>query len=180
MRAWLLTPSGRLSELSEQKNRLRVRDMSDGEWLTYTEAAKRLGTTPDAIRQRVKRGQMQGSRGNDNRPRVWTAARLPGQENERGSDKSPDSPNRTESGLFGQVKALEGSVETLERELARAKEQADRAMKRAEDLGDRLVDAELKRADDKTARAVAEAEVSRLRAELEQARRPWWRRVVGR
>lgn len=151
--------------------------MSDGDWLTYTEAAKRLGTTPDAIRQRVKRGQMRGSRGNDGRPRVWAPARLPGQETERSSDKSPDSPNRTESGLFGQVKALEGRIETLERELARAQEQADRAMKRADDLGDRLVDTERARASDQTARAIAEAEVNRLRAELEQARRPWWHRI---
>lgn len=153
--------------------------MSDGDWLTYTEAAKRLGTTSDAIRQRVKRGQMRGSRGNDGRPRVWAPAPLPGQEAERSSDRSPNSPNRTESGLIGQVKALEGRIETIERELARAQEQADRAMKRADDLSDRLGDAELKRADDKTARAVAEVELHRLRAELARAQRPWWQRLIG-
>jgi outer membrane murein-binding lipoprotein Lpp len=80
--------------------------MPDGEWLTYTEAARRLGTTPDAIRQRVKRGQMQGSRGNDGRPRVWVDAPPDGQVTEL-------SPNRTESDLSGQIKALEDHIETL-------------------------------------------------------------------
>ena len=69
--------------------------MPDGEWLTYTEAARRLGTTPDAIRQRVKRGQMRGSRGNDGRPRVWVDERQDRQVTELSSDKSPNSPNRT-------------------------------------------------------------------------------------
>jgi hypothetical protein len=87
--------------------------MTDGEWLTYTEAARRLGTTPDAIRQRVKRGQMQGSRGNDGRPRVWTDARPGGQVTEPSPDKSPNGPNRTESDLSGQIKALEDHIETL-------------------------------------------------------------------
>ena len=155
--------------------------MSDGEWLTYTEAAKRLGTTPDAIRQRVKRGQMQGSRGNDGRPRVWAKERSTAQITEPSLiEPSPDSPNRTESEQSGQVKALEGRIETLERELARAQGQADRAIKRAEDLGDRLVDAEMSRTEDKAARTVAEAEVNRLRTELEQAQRRWWHRWLGR
>src|SRR4051794_207724 len=108
-----LTPIGRLSELSEPNNRPRVRDMPDGEWLTYTEAARRLGTTPDAIRQRVKRGQMRGSRGNDGRPRVWVDAHPDGQVTELSPDKSPNSPNRTESDLSGQIKALEDHIETL-------------------------------------------------------------------
>jgi hypothetical protein len=117
-RASLLTPIGRLSELSEPNNRPRVRDMPDGEWLTYTEAAKRLRTTPDAIRQRVKRGQMRGSRGNDGRPRVWIDARPNGQTTEQSPDRSPAGPNRTESELSGHLKALEDHVETLKGQLA--------------------------------------------------------------
>lgn len=147
--------------------------MTDGEWLTYTEAAKRLGTTPDAIRQRIKRGQMRGSRANDGRPRVWCDARHTGQTTE----PSPNSPNRTESELFGQVKLLDGQVKMLERELARAQDQADKARSRADELADRLADAERTRAADQTARALAQAEVKQLRAELEQALRPWWRRI---
>jgi chromosome segregation ATPase len=99
--------------------------MSDGEWLTYTEAAKRLGTTPDAIRQRVKRGQMQGSRGNDGRPRIWADVRFNGQTTEQ----SPDSPKRTESEQTehsGRVKALEDHIETLKTQLAEARQERER------------------------------------------------------
>lgn len=155
--------------------------MSDGEWLTYTEAARRLGTTPDAIRQRVKRGQMRGSRGNDGRPRVWSDIRLIGQ----ATEQSPNSPNRTESEMFGQVRALESHVETLKGQVARAELQADEARKRAEDLSNRLVTTERERATDREARVVAEADRARLQAELEReraelarVRRPWWRRLL--
>jgi hypothetical protein len=174
--------------------------MSDGEWLTYTEAARRLGTTPDAIRQRVKRGQMRGSRGNDGRPRVWTDARPGEQVIEPSPDKSPNSPNRTESDLSGQIKALEDHIETLkglliaevertqiardEAQEARAEADAAKAdqVRMARDVTT-MFD-ELKALVDKHAalhadRARLQADVDRLAAELEQARRPWWRRLVG-
>jgi chromosome segregation ATPase len=160
--------------------------MSDGEWLTYTEAAKRLGTTPDAIRQRVKRGQMRGSRGNDGRPRVWTEIRQSGQMTEQ----SPNSPNRTESDLSGQVKALEDHIETLkglllaevERTQA-ARSEADHAkaeqVRMARDVAT-MFD-ELKALADRHAalhadQARLKAELEQARAELARARRPWWRR----
>jgi hypothetical protein len=45
--------------------------MTGGRWLSYIDAAACLGITPDAIRQRVKRGVLQGARGNDGKPKVW-------------------------------------------------------------------------------------------------------------
>jgi hypothetical protein len=258
----LLTSPSRLSELSEPNNRPRVRDMSDGEWLTYTEAARRLGTTPDAIRQRVKREQMRGSRGNDGRPRVWADAGPVGQLTERNSDKSPNSPNRTESEQSGQIKALEDHIETLKAQLLemrqeRERDRADHAAELArvetrlieerthlqEELQEARADAdhakadqvrmaqdvagmfnelrvltdrhadhatELERVRDQLDRARQDAglwreeadreralianlqadaehterdierDMTRLRTELEQARRPWWRRLIGR
>ena len=161
--------------------------MSDGEWLTYTEAARRLGTTPDAIRQRVKRGQMQGSRGNDGRPRVWVDAHPDGQVTELSPDKSPNSPNRTESDLSGQIKALEDHIETLKGLLIAEVERTQTA--RAE--ADAAKSDQVRMARDVTVmfedlRAMADryaelhADRGRLRAELEQARRRWWHRWFKR
>ena len=57
------------------RNRSRVARMTEqkdsGKWLTVTEAADRLRITPDAVRQRVKRGILSGARGNDGRVKVW-------------------------------------------------------------------------------------------------------------
>ena len=39
-------------------------------WLTYGEAAKRLGLTVNAVKLRVSRGKILASRGNDGHPRV--------------------------------------------------------------------------------------------------------------
>jgi chromosome segregation ATPase len=196
--------------------------MSDGEWLTYTEAAKRLGTTPDAIRQRVKRGQMKASRGNDGRPRVWSDVRL----TEHMTEHSPDSPKRAESEQTehsGRVKALEDHIETLKADLAEVRQERERdradhaaSLERLEtrlieeraQLQDQLQEAlaeadhaksdqvrmardvsmmfdELKALADKHAalhadRARLQAELERECAALELARRPWWRRLVGR
>jgi hypothetical protein len=175
--------------------------MSEGEWLTYSEAAKRLGTTPDAIRQRVKRGQMQGSRGNDNRPRVWVAARPAGQVTEASLNRSPESPNRTESGLFGQVKALEDHIETLKGLLAAEIERTQAVREEAQDARAEAAHAkadqvrmardvatmfdELKTLANKHAalhgdQARLQTELDQARAELARARRPWWRRLIGR
>jgi chromosome segregation ATPase len=156
--------------------------MSDGEWLTYTEAAKRLGTTPDAIRQRVKRGQMQGSRGNDGRPRVWTDARPNGQALELSPDKSPNSSNRTESELSGQIRALEDHIETLKGLLIA---EAERTQAARDEVQEARAEADHAKADQvRMARDVAtmfdelkamadkhaELHVDRARLELEQER----------
>jgi len=42
----------------------------DGAWLTYREAAERLGSTAEAIRYRAMRGRWPRQRGNDGRARV--------------------------------------------------------------------------------------------------------------
>jgi hypothetical protein len=168
--------------------------MSDGEWLTYTEAARRLGTTPDAIRQRVKRGQMRGSRGNDGRPRVWGDARPDGPATELSPDKSPNSPNRTESDLSGQIKALEDHIDTLKglliaevertqaarNEAQEARAEADHAksdqVRMARDVA--VMFDELKALTDK--HAELHADRTRLQTELKQARWRWWHRWFKR
>ncbi len=42
----------------------------EGDWLTYAEAAERLNTTPEAIRQKAIRGRWQRTIGNDKLARV--------------------------------------------------------------------------------------------------------------
>jgi uncharacterized coiled-coil DUF342 family protein len=106
--------------------------------------------------------------------------------------------------MFDELKALadrhaelHADRARLEAELERARQDADRQhadhtdLERVRDELDRACqDADLWReeADRERARIAnlqadterTEREMARLRAELEQARRPWWRRLVGR
>jgi hypothetical protein len=149
--------------------------------LPLAEAARLLGTTVDALRKKVKRGHLQAVRDNAGRLLVWVDAPPPG--GQVSSLSSHVQAGRLD-GLASQestpVQPLRDYVETLKAQLARAEVLADAARQRADDLADRLAAAERERAVDQTARAVAEAEVSRLRAELERERRPWWHRLMGR
>jgi hypothetical protein len=42
----------------------------EGDWLTYEQAAERLNTTPEAVRQKAIRGRWQRTIGNDKKARV--------------------------------------------------------------------------------------------------------------
>jgi hypothetical protein len=42
----------------------------EGEWFTYADAAERLNTTPEAVRQKAIRGRWQRTIGNDKRALV--------------------------------------------------------------------------------------------------------------
>jgi hypothetical protein len=97
----------------------------DGEWLTYAEAAVRLGVTPEAARRRAVRGKWARMPGNDGRARV----RVPDDWRPQGA---PDVRTK-ESGLAHAqlIKALEAHVETLKEQLAAAEA---RIAKQAEDL----------------------------------------------
>lgn len=53
-----------------------MNDDDDGEWLTISEAAARLGVRPVAIRRRIQRKTLRvrpAERENDGRTRVWVA-----------------------------------------------------------------------------------------------------------
>jgi hypothetical protein len=45
-------------------------DMTDGQWMTYTEAGVRLGINAEAVRRRADRGKWARMPGNDGRTRV--------------------------------------------------------------------------------------------------------------
>jgi hypothetical protein len=129
--------------------------MSDT-WLTYAEAAERLGTTVEAVRQRAIRGRWKRTQGNDGRARLMLpdGERTPSERAPRTPVQTPPSERTDVERL---VAALEAHNETLKGELAGA---------RAELLAERV------RADK------AVADYVRLAEQLAAARTPWWRRVM--
>jgi hypothetical protein len=166
-----------------------------GEWLTYREAAGRLGSNIEAVRQRAIRCRWPRTVGNDKRARIQIPEGLPipvreGNEGafREGNDRAPRKGNE---GAYDRplIKALEAHVETLKAQLAAAEARID---KQADDLvaydaayaaGLAAERAKVEAERARTAKAVdafsALAErLAALAAALEP-RRPWWKRLVG-
>jgi hypothetical protein len=168
----------------------------EGEWFTYAEAAERLNTTPEAVRQKAIRGRWQRTIGNDKRalirlPDGWSnPVRTPSERPNKRDVRTP-SVQASDAQL---IKALEAHVETLKQQLAAAEA---RIAKQAEDLVayDAAYAAGLKaeKAKLEAERAKVEAErartdqaiaafsslAERLDALAAERSRPWWRRLVG-
>src|SRR6516164_2552813 len=97
----------------------------ESEWLTYQQAAERLGCSPEAIRQKAIRGRWQKTIGNDKRPLIrlpdgWmnavrTAVERKNNKNERSVRTADERASDTQL-----IKALEAHVETLKEQLAAA------------------------------------------------------------
>jgi hypothetical protein len=127
-----------------------------GEWLTVAAAARRLGINPRSIRGRIARGTLTW-KPNGNVGKLVLVPPAGGPDGEPGG-----GPAAVPAGGPG-GEALE--LDFLREELADARVAAARAEERALALRE-LVD--------------REREISReLRAELAEARRPWWRRLIG-
>src|SRR6516165_3690372 len=100
----------------------------ESEWLTYQQAAERLGCSPEAIRQKAIRGRWQKTMGNDKRPLIrlpdgWmnavrTAVERKNNKNERSvrtaderaSDTQQADKNRGREGLRGSDQSKAQSV----------------------------------------------------------------------
>jgi hypothetical protein len=150
-------------------------------WLTYAEAAERLNTTAEGIRQRAIRKRWQRQVGNDGLARV----RLP----EQGSNPVRTANKRggrtpSEQGSNNQIiKALEDHLVTMREQLAQAQARigeltADLEGREAQHL------VEITQERGKVAQAHAElvALADRLAALVEanqQQPRPWWRRMLA-
>ncbi len=140
----------------------------DAEWLTYREAAARLGSNIEAIRQRAIRCRWPRILGNDKRARVQIPEGLtdPSQEGiDRGSRHSQRGGNERayERSLeWPLIKALEAHVETLKERLAAA-------------------DAALVAERAKSAQAIAAfaSLADRLDAMAAERTKRWWRRLTG-
>jgi hypothetical protein len=161
--------------------------------MPLADAARALGTTPDALRQKIKRGKLQAVRDNTGRFLVWvdpdaiSTAEV--------SSRSVDIQSEHPSVLSSHVKSLDDHVKSLTARLEVADRQTDqlRADQKAEI--DRL-------------QAVHAAELERARMDMDRARddakliieqvkdltdrldrlhrdraadlaRPWWRRLWG-
>jgi hypothetical protein len=94
----------------------------EGDWLTYAQAAERLSTTPEAVRQKAIRGRWQRTIGNDKRalvrlPDGWSnPVRTPYGRPNKPAVRTPSEP-RMDAQL---IKALEAHVETLKEQLIAA------------------------------------------------------------
>jgi chromosome segregation ATPase len=168
----------------------------DGEAKPYllTEAAELTGLSVDALRKRIERKRLRGSRSNeDGQLRVWLTSKdvetaKAGRFADRfghGSDspgQRADSP--TDESL--KVRTLEDSLDAVREDLSRERARvaaAEGEGKALREERNRLLrerdaaqaEAAALRAERETARISA----ARSEATLEEIRKPWWRRWTG-
>ena len=139
--------------------------------LTLTEAAAKSGYSREALRQRVRRGTLKSTRGNDGQYRI-DARDL--------ADLPPPEPTTDDPGRPGDdiLDTLVGTVADLRAELAAARSALDAAQ------ADRLVDrgraerAEAEAAAERRRAEAAEARAAGAEAALAEARTPYLVRVI--
>jgi chromosome segregation ATPase len=91
--------------------------------MSLADAARALGTTPDALRQKIKRGKLQAVRDNTGRLMVWVDADvIPAVE---ASSRSVSVQSGQLNEPSGHVRSLEGHVKSLTARLEVADRQAD-------------------------------------------------------
>jgi uncharacterized small protein (DUF1192 family) len=104
--------------------------MTDGQWMTYTEAGVRLGINAEAVRRRADRGKWARMPGNDGRTRVLVPEDV----------RAPQAPpvradtSALVSALEAHITTLKADIERLTTELA-----GERAARQAELAGERAV-----------------------------------------
>ena len=168
----------------------------DVEWLTYREAASRLGSNIEAVRQRAIRCRWPRVLGNDKRARVQipeglTSLLQEGNDREvregidRGSRRPPrrDDERTYDRPLEGPlIKALEAHVETLKEQLAAAEARAEKlAAEFADRDAERLAMLTAEQAKTEKAIEAFSALAQRLEAMAAQhAIKPWWQRLLRR
>ncbi len=138
-------------------------------WLPLHDAAVKLGKSSDAVRSMIRRGRLSTRKANDGRLLVAVPTAV---------DQSGDGLATAEGGraaAFGQADdgqttaELQQEITEIRERLARAEEQVEAA--RA------IAAADVAAA---KAEAVALRElVDELKAQLADARRSWWRRLIG-
>jgi len=158
----------------------------ENEWLTYIQAAERMNTTRDIIRQRAQRGRWPRQIGNDGLARIhppegWTNyAQTLNEQRDRRPGTVEQVVEQVVRATVEQVvhpcliKALQEHVESLKEQIAAA---VMRDAQHAEALAAEKARAQ-KAIDDYTALA---GRLMALAEELAAERsRSWWRRMLGR
>jgi len=136
--------------------------------LTLQDAAQELGITPDALRQRIRRGQYHSTK---EEGRVYVYLNLDRTKTEHDVQGEPTTL----------ISALENRIASLERQLEQATDR-DRENRRLlaaalERIPPQLEAPSEPRESPET--ATAEEAEPRPGGVQEGARRPWWRRVFG-
>jgi hypothetical protein len=131
-------------------------------WLPLQEAAVRLGKSSDAVRSLVRRDRLTARKRNNGGLLVAVPTDL-----DRSGDGQPTAGGRSADGQM--TAELRDTIAELQAELLEARV----AQARAEAERDGL------RATAAAETAALNVLVTELRADLAEARRPWWRRWVG-
>src|SRR6516225_9801205 len=106
----------------------------DGQWLTYGEAALRLGISIDAIRRRACRGHWARMPGNDGKARIRLPDGLPTQRLDAAQEDTPTLMRALEA----HIATLKADNEQLKGQLVAERERADRAIAELVELARRL------------------------------------------
>jgi thiamine pyrophosphate-dependent acetolactate synthase large subunit-like protein len=136
-------------------------DIMGEQWLTYAEAAVRLGSNADAVRKRAARCHWSRRTGNDGKVKVLVP-----------DETSPARPAPVRADIVG---AMQAHIEDLRAELAGEKERTDKLSAELSHRDEQLATARAA-ADKATGELVALAR--RLAAIAEERARPWWRRLL--
>jgi excisionase family DNA binding protein len=123
-----------------------------GEWLTVTQAARRLGIYERAVRKKVERGNLEARRAGDGN-RIRLEVRLPA-----GDHRGDRAEGHVEDHAEELVRTLRAEVQDLRAELERERSRAEDLRSRVEDL--------------RTERDVVKIEAAELRGRLAEATRP--------
>ena len=144
----------------------------EGDFYTVEEAAKVLQLTPGRIRQMLRAGELEGIPPEESGGRGWRIPMHAVHDRERPARVArPSEPREAPERLA----ELEAEVRDLRYRLGLSEGRLELTEKTESTLREQL-ERERGRADE------AELEARRLRAALEEARkpeRPWWRRMLG-
>lgn len=129
------------------------------EQLTLIEAGQALGISPDAVRMRVKRGSLQGEKGEDGRWLVWVDAEQAAAEREAEREPGAAGEREAEHGELN-AEALRARIAVLEARLAAAESERDFLRTQVENL-------------------IMLQGMAAQKALPNPARRSWWARLFG-